>query len=126
MVASNRISMKVPKLVRAGRFRRIDEWAEHRIKESGAPSIYDALPRMSGLKYQPESAKSPLGGRIDPHLRHVEDAEALERVARADRFLDETTISEQEDGVLRAEAAVVDSSDPDHPAPVDPTSSSPA
>jgi hypothetical protein len=84
------ISLKTPRLAREGRFRMIDEWARQRITESGSASVYEGLPRASGLKYRPESAKSPLGGRIDPHLRHIEGPEALERVARADRFLRET------------------------------------
>lgn len=95
MMSIYRISAKMPKLIHAGRFRRIDEWADKRISESGATTIY-AVPRLSGLKYRPESSKSPLGGRIDPHLRHIEDAEALERMARADRFLIETSVPEVE------------------------------
>lgn len=82
--------MKTSRLARKGRFRMIDEWARQRVAASGSASVYEGLPRASGLKYRPESAKSPLGGRIDPHLRHVEGPEALERVARADRFLRET------------------------------------
>jgi hypothetical protein len=118
-----RISAKVARVSPAGRFKRIDDWAVRRMSETGASTVYEGLPRLSGLKYRPESSKSPLGGRIDLHLRHVEDAEALERVARADRFLSETKIEGEVDESSDHTDTEASQNQPSDP-PVDSTSPS--
>jgi hypothetical protein len=46
------------------------------------------LPRLAGLRYNGEATGSPHGGRFDFHLRHLRDTEVIERIARADRFVE--------------------------------------
>lgn len=47
-----------------------------------------AVPKQAPLRYVP--LVSPLGGRLDAHLRHLEEDEAADLLDRGDRFLDET------------------------------------
>ncbi len=86
-------------LTRQGRFAVIDRWAAQRMgvppRQAGMAEIRARLPQLGGLRYKGESSSSPLGGRIDPHLRHVEEVEALERIARANRFLRGTATPER-------------------------------
>lgn len=77
-----------------GRFERIEAWAERQLGESAGRldpvEIRQRLPRPFPLRYNAKATQSPNGGRFDFHLRHLEDTEVIERVARADRFLERT------------------------------------
>lgn len=86
----NRLERTTPRLLLKGRFALIERWASGQLTKNPSASVYSGLPRLTGLRYQSQSTASPLGGRIDPHLRHVEEGEAFVRVARADRFISET------------------------------------
>lgn len=46
------------------------------------------LPRQEHLRYAPIA--SPLGGRLDRHLEHIDDDDVEELLERGDRFLAET------------------------------------
>jgi hypothetical protein len=43
-----------------------------------------------GLRYNAKATQSPNGGRFDFHLRHLPDTEVIERLARANRFVERT------------------------------------
>lgn len=81
-------------LTHEGRFRVIEEWGTERMGASarvlGPVETRARLPKLTGLRYKPEATNSPAGGRFDFHLRHLADAEILERLARADRFVRDT------------------------------------
>lgn len=78
-----------------GRFARIEAWAEQQMGAStgslGPVEVRERLPRQMGLRYNSKATGSPNGGRFDFHLRHLPDTEVIERVARADRFLERTS-----------------------------------
>lgn len=90
-------------LPREGRFHKIEAWATEQIGVSeghrGPAEVRERLPRHMGLRYNAKATQSPSGGRFDFHLRHLPDTEVIERLARADRFVERT-------GTLRR---------PDHP-----------
>jgi len=46
------------------------------------------LPRREHLRYAPLT--SPLGGRLDRHLEHIDDDDLEDLLERGDRFLAET------------------------------------
>jgi len=79
-------------LARLGRFEVIEAWAAERMgapaRGLGPTETRERLPRLSGLRYNVEATGSPHGGRFDFHLRHLRDTEVIERLARADRFVD--------------------------------------
>jgi hypothetical protein len=68
-----------------------DAWARKRLgKPVDALTVTDiqtGLAVLGGLSYRERSSGKPLGGRIAPHLRHVEEAEAMRLLRRADDFL---------------------------------------
>jgi hypothetical protein len=69
----------------------IDEWLEERVgKPAEDITLADLMkvPRRTDLRY--EDVRSPLGGKIAPHLRHLSPEEAADLLERGDRFLDET------------------------------------
>jgi hypothetical protein len=74
--------------------RTIDSWAARRVgKQPERITTSDVLNRIrpvSGLRYRSRLTGSPLGGRIAPHLRHLEDEEAIDLLSRADAFLADT------------------------------------
>ncbi|MDQ1596671.1 MAG: hypothetical protein QOI70_95 [Microbacteriaceae bacterium] len=76
--------------------RTIETWAERRvgkpIDEIKTSDVLRRIPHATGLRYAPRSATSPLGGRIASHLRHLEEAEIIERLERAETFLAETPV----------------------------------
>lgn len=69
----------------------LETWAEQRtgkrLEELQTTDLL-AVPRHEPLRYAP--LVSPLGGRLDAHLRHLEADEAADLLNRGDRFLDET------------------------------------
>lgn len=69
----------------------LETWAEQRtgkrLEELQTTDLV-AVPRLEPLRYAP--LVSPLGGRLDAHLRHLEADEAADLLNRGDRFLDET------------------------------------
>lgn len=71
--------------------RPIEAWMEERTgKHATEVTIADiqALPRRRRLRYA--SVTSPLGGRLDRHLKHLEETEIVRLLERGDRFLAET------------------------------------
>lgn len=52
--------------------------------------IISSIAPASGLRYHSRGTGLPLGGRIAPHLRHLEDDEALELLVLAEDFLEST------------------------------------
>lgn len=96
-------------LTREGRFRLIEAWGTERLgapaTRLGAVETRARLPKLMGLRYNGKATHSPAGGRFDFHLRHLHDTEVLERLARADRFVEDTKAA-QTHGPVRPEAAV--------------------
>ncbi len=71
--------------------RLIDEWMERTTGKSVNEVTTEdvlAVPRSSNLRYAP--LVSPLGGRLDGHLRHLSDDEARDLQRLGDDFLDAT------------------------------------
>ena len=62
------------------------------VDEATANEVIEAMPHPQYLRYDPRTA-SPLGGRLASHLHHVEEEEAFELMAHAERFLAETPSS---------------------------------
>jgi hypothetical protein len=80
-----------PQTASSERTRPIDAWIEDRTgKPASRVTIADilAVPRRRGLKWGP--VRSSLGGRLDSHLKHLDDEEAAELMERGDRFLNDT------------------------------------
>src|SRR5688500_9355500 len=77
--------------------RTIRAWAQARLGATGGrlslSQVLAGLPRRSGLRWD-HVADSPLGGRIAPHLRHLDEDQARALEARGQAFLDETEVSE--------------------------------
>jgi hypothetical protein len=73
----------------------LDQWSTHRLgrvwHEVRIDQVGEALPPIGGLRYLERSSGLPLGGRVAPHLRHVEGWEAVRLLQRADRLLDVDT-----------------------------------
>ena len=71
----------------------IDKWTERRLRKPSdqvtTEDIVTGIPHPQGLRYHPV-AKSEMGGRLADHLHHVEEREAVERMALAERFLRDT------------------------------------
>lgn len=69
----------------------IDEWAERRFGKAAAEitnADIRAMPKLGGLRYRSsKELASPLGGRIAPHLRYLEEDDAITLLRRADDFL---------------------------------------
>lgn len=97
--------------------RTIRAWAHARLGASGGrltlSQVLAGLPRRSGLRWD-RIADSPLGGRVAPHLRHLDDSQARALEARGQAFLDETEVSEDDlndagpagDELTRLESAI--------------------
>jgi hypothetical protein len=96
-------------LTREGRFRVIENWGTERLgapaMRLGAVETRARLPKLMGLRYNAKATHSPAGGRFDFHLRHLHDTEVLERLARADRFVEDTKAARAQ-GVVTGKAAV--------------------
>jgi hypothetical protein len=96
-------------LTREGRFRVIEDWGTERLgapaTRLGAVETRARLPKLMGLRYNSKATHSPAGGRFDFHLRHLQDTEVLERLARADRFVEDTKAA-QAQGAVTAKATV--------------------
>lgn len=69
----------------------LDGWARRRLgKGISAVSVTELqteLSPISGLSYNERSSGAPLGGRVAFHLQHVEEADAIRLLRRADDFL---------------------------------------
>jgi hypothetical protein len=97
--------------------RTIRAWAQARLGTSGGrlslSAVLSGLPRRSGLRWD-RVADSSLGGRIAPHLRHLDEDQARDLEARGQAFLDETEISDDDlhdagpasDELTRLESAI--------------------
>jgi hypothetical protein len=77
--------------------RTIEAWVEQETGKS-AEEVTTAdllkVPRRRDLHYAP--LVSPLGGRLDGHLDHLDPDEAKALLEEGDRFLDETVVDEPE------------------------------
>ena len=84
-------------LTHQGRFRMIEDWGTEQMgtpaRLLGPAETRARLPKLMGLRYNAKATHSPAGGRFDFHLRHIPDVEILERLARADRFVEDTKAS---------------------------------
>ncbi len=71
----------------------LDRWARRRLgKAVHALTVSDlrnGLAPLGGLSYLERSSGRPLGGRVAPHLRHVEEVEGMRLLRRADDLLKE-------------------------------------
>jgi hypothetical protein len=69
----------------------IERWAVRRFGKDldriTVTELREELTRLGGLRFRERSSGKPLGGRVAPHLRHVEEGEALRLLQRADEFL---------------------------------------
>lgn len=79
--------------------RTIRAWAQARLGATEGrltvSQVLAAIPRRKGLRWH-RAADSPLGGRIAPHLRHLDDDQARALEARGQAFLDATDLSEED------------------------------
>lgn len=71
----------------------LDRWARRRLGKGveglTVSDLREGLAPLGGLSYLERSSGRPLGGRVAPHLRHVEEREAMHLLRRAEQLLNE-------------------------------------
>lgn len=74
----------------------LDRWAHRRLGKGvdalTLSDLRDGLAPLGGLSYLERSSGKPLGGRVAPHLRHVEEVEGMRLLRRADELLNEPKV----------------------------------
>jgi hypothetical protein len=82
-----------------GTIRTIRRWAAAQLGKPAelitTSDILARLPRRAHLRYDKTATKSPLGGRIAPHLRHLEEEEAKELLREGEAFLRDTPTDDE-------------------------------